>query len=194
MWEHLNVNNNRHLRFAINKYGWDNLVKSQLLIAEEDYCLEIEKKLRHKENIGWNIVVGGGMPPSSLGKKYNRTSPSWNKGLAWSDDVKEKVRVGVTELWKDPEYRQHMSDVHKGQTSPMAGKKHSQETIAKMSASKIGKPSKKKGKPLSAEAVEKMKAKYALNPWTCPHCGKIGKNMGTGTRWHFNNCKEKGLV
>jgi len=26
---------------------------------------------------------------------------------------------------------------------------------------------------------------------TCPHCGKIGKNLGGMHRSHFNNCKNK---
>lgn len=45
---------------AIRKYGWDNLVKEIILISNEDYCLEIENKLRPSPRIGWNIAVGGG--------------------------------------------------------------------------------------------------------------------------------------
>jgi hypothetical protein len=44
---------------AIRKYGWDNLVKEIILISDEDYCFEIEKKLRPAPRIGWNIAVGG---------------------------------------------------------------------------------------------------------------------------------------
>ena len=45
---------------AIRKYGWDNLIKEIILISNEDYCLEIEKKLRPTPRIGWNIAIGGG--------------------------------------------------------------------------------------------------------------------------------------
>lgn len=45
---------------AIRKHGWDNLIKEIILIADNNYCLEIEKKLRPKERIGWNIACGGG--------------------------------------------------------------------------------------------------------------------------------------
>lgn len=45
---------------AIRKYGWDNLIKEIIVISNDDYCLELEKKLRPKERIGWNIACGGG--------------------------------------------------------------------------------------------------------------------------------------
>ena len=45
---------------AIRKYGWDNLIKEIILIADQDYCLYIENKLRPTERIGWNIASGGG--------------------------------------------------------------------------------------------------------------------------------------
>jgi hypothetical protein len=44
---------------AIRKYGWDNLVKEIILISDESYCLDIERKLRPQPRIGWNIAVGG---------------------------------------------------------------------------------------------------------------------------------------
>ena len=51
---------------AIRKYGWDNLVKEIILICDEDYCLEIEKKLRPTPRIGWNIAIGGEVSGSHL--------------------------------------------------------------------------------------------------------------------------------
>ena len=169
IWEHLKVSGNAHLKNAINKYGWDNLVKEKVIIADEGYCLEMETKLRPKESIGWNIVMGGGMPPIAQ-KGMGLGRDAWNKGLAWSKEYKEKVSVGVTNLWKNPEYRQAMSDAHKGQTSPMKGKKHSEETIAKISATR------------------------QAQSWVCPHCDKTGKGVHTANRWHFDNCKKKELI
>jgi hypothetical protein len=52
MKDHFHAKRNRHLRFAINKYGWQNLIKKQILIAEKDYCFDIERKLRPSDDIG----------------------------------------------------------------------------------------------------------------------------------------------
>jgi hypothetical protein len=73
---------NAHLKNAINKYGWDNLIKEVILMADKAYCLMIEAQLRNQNNIGWNIVKGGGMPPKT----------SWNKGKKQLPHVTEAVR------------------------------------------------------------------------------------------------------
>lgn len=61
--------NSRHLKNAIKKYGWDNLIKEIVLIAEDSYCYYMELKLRSKDKTGWNLCIGGGKPPNQLGKK-----------------------------------------------------------------------------------------------------------------------------
>jgi hypothetical protein len=54
---------NLHLVNAVNKYGWDSLVKDIWLSGEEAYCYEMEKRLRPKKAIGWNIAPGGHRGP-----------------------------------------------------------------------------------------------------------------------------------
>jgi hypothetical protein len=130
--QHLKRTQNRHLKFAFQKHGWDNLVKTQILIADEDYCLNIERKLRPADNIGWNIVAGGGKPPLAIGNKHKLGIPAWNKGISLSIEAKEKL-----------------SKAHLGQKAWNKGKKSdkpawnkgvpmSEETKAKLSASKKG--------------------------------------------------------
>ena len=193
MWEHFKLEGNRYLKFAIKKHGWDNLIKSQLLISTEEYCLEMERKLRPADKIGWNIVAGGGKPPSSLGKRYKRKTPAWNKGMKMSDETRAKVSNAAKEQWTRLGMRELLSNAKKGKPGHRKGIKHTPETIEKMRLAHTGKVSKKKGKPANPESVAKMIATIKLNPWTCPHCGKIGLNKGTGTRWHFDKCKEKVL-
>jgi len=110
--EHRYVTQNAHLSNAINKYGWNNLLKKVVLIGDTDYCLEIESKLRPTDKIGWNIVKGGGKPPSV----------PWNKG--------KKAR---------PEEVERLRKMQLGQPSPMRGKKHKPESIEKMRLVKLGK-------------------------------------------------------
>jgi predicted GIY-YIG superfamily endonuclease len=189
--EHLKKSDNRHLKFAINKYGWDTLVKRQILIADKQYCLEVERKLRPDKSIGWNCAIGGGNPPNLLGRRFVRTTPIWNKGLKMSAEHRAKVSKAVKEQMNKPGAREFLSSLRKGLPCPMKGKKHKPETIEKMRIAKLGKPSTRKGVPHPLEAIEKAKATFKANPWTCPHCGKIGLNKGAGNRWHFDNCKEK---
>ena len=193
MWEHFKLEGNRYLKFAIKKHGWDNLIKSQLLISTEEYCLEIERKLRPADKIGWNIVAGGGKPPSSLGKRYKRKTPAWNKGMKMSDETRAKVSSAAKEQWTRLGMRELLSNAKKGKPGHRKGIKHTPEAIEKMRLVKLGKKSGMKDKKHSEKTLQKVKATFAANPWTCLYCGKIGLNKGTGTRWHFDNCKEKVL-
>ena len=71
--------NNRHdnSRFAnaIEKYGWDNLLKEILVISTEQYCYELEAKIRSTQHIGWNLAAGGHKPPISKSRGPDYVSP-----------------------------------------------------------------------------------------------------------------------
>ena len=188
IWEHLKLTQNRYLKNAINKYGWDNLVKEKVLIGKEDYCLEIESKLRPADKIGWNLVKGGNKPPITIGN-FKKGMTAWNKGLKMSDETKEKVRQVAKEQWQRLGMRELLSNAKKGKPSNRLGKTNSDEHRLKISIAKIGKPSKKKGKPMSEEARLKLTQTMQSQLWTCPHCNTSGHSIGAGNRWHFNNCK-----
>ena len=66
---------NIKLSRAIEKYGWKNLIKEIILIGNEDYCYEMEIKLRPDEQIGWNINKGGSKPPVSKSRGADYVSP-----------------------------------------------------------------------------------------------------------------------
>ena len=72
---------NVHLANAINKYGWNNLIKEVVLVAEDKYCYDIESKLRPYNDIGWNLTVGGGKPPVT----------KWNLGQKIQPHVLEAI-------------------------------------------------------------------------------------------------------
>jgi hypothetical protein len=175
--QHFEKKQNPHLVNAIQKYGWENLIKKKILISEKDYCYDIEGKLRPMENIGWNIAVGGGVPPKPL--KVHTI------GMRLKRSALNKIRH------QNPVAREKFSKSRLGLTAWNKGQKASPETVEKQRISHLGKPSGKKGKATSAETIAKLKATFEANPWTCPHCNKVGLNKGLGNRWHFDNCKEK---
>ena len=182
---------NAHLKNAIAKYGWDNLVTRRLVMADTPYCLSLEAALRPRKGIGWNIAIGGGMPPSAVGNTFAAGSPSWNKGISCPTETRGKISNQVTKLWENPAYKQHMSDAHKGQLSPMTGKRHSAKTLLQMSLVKLGKPSTRQGFKHSVATIQRMKELAMQESWECPHCHTQGKSKSAGNRWHFDRCKMK---
>jgi len=198
---------NNHLRNAIKKYGWDNLEKTVLLLAEKDYCLEIERKLRPADKIGWNLTIGGGYPPILVGPKPERRGrPAWNKGKTGlcSDETLEKMskaKIGKSPANKGvpltEEQVEKLRQVNRGNTNRrgkkmpphviqemrvrMLGKKHSEETKAKMSAAHIGKP--------KAPFSEEHKRKLGLNAK-----GKKWYNNGTNIVFCLEGLQPEGYV
>lgn len=189
--EHSRAKGNRHLAFAIQKHGWDTLLKTEILIADVDYCLDIEAKLRPTDKIGWNLVAGGGKPPVLTGERpVLRGRTAWNKGKKMPESTVEKVRAAVIKQMQDPEHRALLSRIKMGKPSGMLGFKHSPETVEKMRLSKIGNTSKKKGVKLTPEAYANTVAAARIK-WSCPHCGLEGMGKGAANRWHFDACKKK---
>lgn len=141
---------NKKMMNAIRKYGWSNFEHEILLegLTEEE-ALKIEKELIQKYDSyknGYN---------SSLGGDYG----------GYTDDVKESISKSVKKLWQDEEYRQHMSNVHKGQRN--FGYKHTDETKKKMSEivkkrcedeeyrKKLSQSAKKRAKKMGSEYYSK---------------------------------------
>ena len=61
---------NPHLQSAYDKYGEDNLCEEIIFEGSIEECCELEKRLRPVENVGWNIMPGGNIPPHQGGKHW----------------------------------------------------------------------------------------------------------------------------
>lgn len=187
---------NAHLRHAIKKYGWDSLEKSVLLIADKDYCLEIERKLRSLEKTGWNLTVGGGFPPTLTGPQPKlRGRAAWNKGRKGACSPETLAKMREAKLGKSPANKGiPLSDEHKaklsaasiGRESPMKGKHHTPETVEKMRIAKLGKKISDETKKKMSEAQRKRSPRARLTEERKRKLGLLAK----GKRWYNNgqNC------
>ena len=180
--DHAWKSQNAHLANAINKYGWDNLVKEVMLIADDGYCLDIEAKLRPTDKLGWNIVKGGGKPPSALGKKFTR-SDEWKEKQRLAHLGKQSRGVGykLTEEQKSKQFK--LAEYMKDKAHPMQGKKHKPESIEKTRQAKLGTVMANETKQKLSLANKGRKFEMV----TCTVCGKEGGITGMKAR-HFNRC------
>lgn len=183
---------NNYLRNAIKKHGWDNLEKAVLLIAEKDYCLEIEKKLRPADKIGWNLVMGGGHPPILIGPRPElRGKQAWNKGMVGcvSDETREKMRLA--RLGKSPankgvpftlEQSKKLSAALKGRVSPRKGAKVPVEVVERIAAKNRGRVQSAEERAMRSARLKGIKKSI---PMSDEHRRKLGMNA-KGKKWYNN--------
>lgn len=149
--------------------------KSRIFVQyweSEDKAFEMERwwiaffgRKDNSTGILRNLTDGGENPPSWRGKKRIH-----------SKETKNKIAEKTKKLWEDPEYKQHMSDAHKGQVVSEhtkrrlsevhkghkynLGRKRSEETKLKMGAAQLGrKHSEETLSKLRAAATERERRK-----------------------------------
>lgn len=116
---------NKHFSNAIAKYGWDSIKHEIVHVVEtrEEAC-EIEKELilkyeSYKIEKGYNQTYGG------------------DYGVL-TNESRCKISDSVTKLWQNDEYRQMMSNSHKGKA--ISGWHHTEEAKQKMSEANKRRP------------------------------------------------------
>jgi hypothetical protein len=109
---------NSHISRAFKKYG--EAIHSVILEAPEDYCYEIEAKLRPSKRIGWNIAEGGHRGPDATGR-------------VMSEEFRQDVSKRMKNVPKTEEHKRNISLAHKG-------KKKSPEHIENRRKAITGKP------------------------------------------------------
>jgi hypothetical protein len=181
---------NAYLRHAIEKHGWDNMVKSVLLMADKDYCLDIERKLRPADKIGWNLTLGGGYPPVLRGERPElKGRASWNKGKrgiysAETLALMRQKKLGVAPVNKGvpmlEEHKAKLIGINKGNTY-RRGKtmpEHAKEAVRRA----------RTGSVMSAETRKKIgdaNRGRKRNPCTEEHKRKLGL-LAKGKCWYNN--------
>lgn len=71
---------NPHLVNAVNKHGWEGLIKEAIYTGEEHECYEVQSTYRPFKEAGWNIAPGGHRGPGWLsGRKKGKNSTSKQK-------------------------------------------------------------------------------------------------------------------
>lgn len=96
---------NEILYKAIRKYGWNLLIKEIIVIGDEEYCKNLERKLRPKPRIAWNIAIGGesgGGHFAGIKQSFEHVQARKNAligrepgfyGKSHTDDAKQKIRI-----------------------------------------------------------------------------------------------------
>lgn len=106
------------LRKALIKYG--DRVQRRILCSgiTQEMAYEVERLLRPLPKIGWNVAVGGGLPPSCLGRKHSEET---KKRISETNKLTKSKRV-YANSWKgktgrySEEHKEHLGSFHKGKS------------------------------------------------------------------------------
>lgn len=102
---------------AIRKYGDMNLIVTDVVIGSDEYCYDLEFKLRPHNNIGWNMAAGGQRPmrnPDSYGDEWRSKLRYRNLGKVHNQDTKEKLSEISLYNHSRPEYRKRLIEISNG--------------------------------------------------------------------------------
>jgi len=119
------------LRNAFKKYGESAIKRTIICMTDKENAYYLEKRLRPTMNIGWNIAIGGGLPPDCTGRKHSEQT---KKKISISNKGKThptSIFKGMTGRYTD-EQRAHIGSFHKGKTISEA---HIQSMRKKLSGS-----------------------------------------------------------
>ncbi|PSC71257.1 spore coat isoform A [Micractinium conductrix] len=121
--------------------------------------------------------------PARRGRGRPPGHPAWNKGVPMAESTRRQVSQKLKQKWKDPEYRQSVTQAMTGRQPWNAGRPHDEETRAKMAEAKAGKPktlaTRKRmsaaaaGHPVSPEMRQEVGDRFRGQPKTAEHRSKI---------------------
>ena len=131
------------LHYAFNKYGVDQVQKTVLHRVSKQEAYELEQQYRPEMNVGWNIAMGGGLPPDTTGRvdspevrqkraasvrkaREGKKYPSPFKGATTRYTAKQRALIGSYHKGKtiSDSHKQAIRDKNSGANSPHAREIH----------------------------------------------------------------------
>lgn len=165
---------------AIEKHGWESfeweaIYQSQdyahtLTVMEPHFINEYRSWVGFDDCNGYNTTQGG------------EGTKGWKRSPELIDSHRQQLK-GWKQSPEHIEKRIAAMKEHPNFGKAWLGKKHSLESLEKMSAAHSGKTKSEAHKQAMRSRPQDIKL------ITCPHCGKTGdyKNMN---RWHLDRCKQ----
>ena len=161
----------RHFTSALEKYGRENFSKEILKVCDTDTQLNVWELYYTKK---FNPTLD---PKVGYNRCFGPVQVAGNRNPALHPDVHERLTKHCRRLTADPEYRRKQSERTKAwlatHENPFKGKRHTEETKARLRQIATGRPAPNKGKPVSEQArrlqSERLKKLYAEgmeNPMT----------------------------
>jgi hypothetical protein len=201
----------------IEEYGADSFdveVRREFDTVKQAIAWEtsVLRRMRVLENEEWiNANVAGYIV---LNEASRKKISEYHQGKPKSEEHRAKIAAAITGIKREPrseEYRNKMSEIKKGAGNAMYGRKHSAETLAKISSARkgqLGHTAWNKGIATSEETKEKMRGrkdspevvarrsatmkakKMKRERVVCEHCFKeIPVNIFA--RYHGDRCKSR---
>jgi group I intron endonuclease len=108
--------------YAIRKYGLDSFSWETIDTANDHEDLQ-QKEIYwiafYKSNNadhGYNLTAGGDQPV--VNKEVGKILGEKRKGKKHTTETLQKMKEAKNKLWSNPDYRQHMVEVHRGKILP----------------------------------------------------------------------------
>jgi len=104
---------NIHLMNAVNKYGWETLIKEPIYVGEESDCYEMEKVFRTSKSIGWNIAPGGHRGPGwPIGRKKSKESIVKQKAaMDKKNAASREEKAAARKLWLEAREQKRLDKI-----------------------------------------------------------------------------------
>lgn len=93
-------------------------------------------------------------------------------------------------LWSNTEFRKMQSDLCKERFTKLWSDEEYKNKVSSNISDSWNKENRRESQAIkmSTQVVE-----YNQREMTCPHCKKTGRGIGIMNRWHFDNCRMKGI-